>query len=344
MISPLGIDGNSLDVPRVLESQVKLSLFERQHQVSEHEQGQRLDQLVATVWSDFSRSRLSGWIKSGDITLNGRVVKPKHPVALGDEIVLAAEWEAHDERLEPQAMDLEVLYEDHDLLVINKPAGLVVHPGSGNRDGTLVNALLARDPALAALPRAGLVHRLDKDTTGCLLVAKTLQAHPVLVKMLKDRDIKRAYWAVVWGAVLSGGQIDAPMGRHPTDRRKQAIRNDGRPALTHFRLAQRLAGATWLNVMLDTGRTHQIRVHMAHHGYPIIGDPVYGRRGAPKGLTQAQRECWQGFPRQALHAHHLACPHPIQAGQSVDVHAPMPADMAALVATLDGTTDGTIDG
>ena len=300
----------------------------------------RLDQLVATVWSDFSRSRLSQWIKSGEITLNGEVVKPKTSVALGDEVSLVAQWVVHDERVEPQAMDLAVLYEDPDLLVINKPVGLVVHPGSGNRDGTLVNALIARDPALAALPRAGLVHRLDKDTTGCLLVAKTLQAHHVLVRMLKDRDIKRTYWAVVWGQVLAGGKIDAPMGRHPTDRRKQVIRKDGRPALTHYRLAQRLTGATWLNVMLDTGRTHQIRVHMAHQGYPIIGDSVYGRRGAPKGLAVEQREFWQGFPRQALHAHQLSCDHPIHAGEMIDVHAPMPADMSALIETLGGTVGG----
>ena len=300
----------------------------------------RLDQLVATVWSDFSRSRLSQWIKSGEITLNGEVVKPKTSVALGDEVSLVAQWVVHDERVEPQAMDLAVLYEDPDLLVINKPVGLVVHPGSGNRDGTLVNALIARDPALAALPRAGLVHRLDKDTTGCLLVAKTLQAHHVLVRMLKDRDIKRTYWAVVWGQVLAGGKIDAPMGRHPTDRRKQVIRKDGRPALTHYRLAQRLTGATWLNVMLDTGRTHQIRVHMAHQGYPIIGDSVYGRRGAPKGLAVEQREFWQGFPRQALHAHQLSCEHPIHAGEMIDVHAPMPADMSALIETLGGTVGG----
>ena len=300
----------------------------------------RLDQLVAAVWSDFSRSRLSQWIKSGEITLNGEVVKPKTSVALGDEVSLVAQWVVHDERVEPQAMDLAVLYEDPDLLVINKPVGLVVHPGSGNRDGTLVNALIARDPALAALPRAGLVHRLDKDTTGCLLVAKTLQAHHVLVRMLKDRDIKRTYWAVVWGQVLAGGKIDAPMGRHPTDRRKQVIRKDGRPALTHYRLAQRLTGATWLNVMLDTGRTHQIRVHMAHQGYPIIGDSVYGRRGAPKGLAVEQREFWQGFPRQALHAHQLSCEHPIHAGEMIDVHAPMPADMSALIETLGGTVGG----
>ncbi len=336
MISLLGMDGNSQDAPRVLESRVKLSLFKRQHHVTSAEQGLRLDQLVATVWGDFSRSRLSQWIRAGDITLNGQVVKPKTPVSMGDDIALAAEWVAHDDQLTPQAMDLEVLFEDDDVMVINKPEGLVVHPGSGNPDGTLVNALIAREPALAALPRAGLVHRLDKDTTGCLLVAKNLHAHPVLVNLLKERDIQRAYWAVVWGQVLSGGEIDAPIGRHPTDRRKQAIRRDGRPALTHFRVAQRLAGATWLNVMLATGRTHQIRVHLAHHGCPIIGDPVYGRRGSPKGLTEDQRDAWQNFPRQALHAHHLACPHPLNPALRIDVNAPMPTDMRALITTLGG--------
>lgn len=308
--------------------------IERQHTVNEAEAGQRLDQLVAGLWNDFSRSRLALWIKSGEITLNDRVVKPKQTVALDDRVILQATITAHDDRIEPQSMALDVLFEDDALLIINKPAGLVVHPGSGNRDGTLVNALLAYDSTLQALPRAGLVHRLDKDTSGCLMIAKTFESYQRLVAMLKDREIKRSYQAVVWGHVISGGTIDQPMGRHPTDRRKQVVRADGRRAVTHYRLDRHLAGSTLLKVDLDTGRTHQIRVHLAHIGYPIVGDSVYGRRGSPKGLTESQRQAWQAFPRQALHAAALSCPHPILADSSVEVSTTMPADMAGLVAVL----------
>lgn len=313
---------------------VKLPTFEREHHVSPDEAQQRLDQLLASVWPDFSRSRLAAWIKSGQITVNGAPVKPRHFVMADDQVVLVAEQVAHSETLKPEAMDLEVLYQDDSVFVINKPAGLVVHPGSGNPDGTLANALLHLDPALEALPRAGLVHRLDKDTTGCLLVARTLEAHHRLVAMLKDRDIKRRYLALVWGQVLSGGTIDEPMGRHPTDRRKQVVRRDGREAVTHYRLNKHLASSTLLDVELDTGRTHQIRVHMAHIGYPIVGDPVYGRGGSPKGLTPEQREAWLAFRRQALHAVALACPHPVEPDTLIEATAPLPEDLAALLETL----------
>ncbi len=311
-----------------------METIDRTHTVSASEADQRLDQLLALIWDDFSRNRLAQWIKSGDVTLNGAPVKPKHRVVLGDEITLKAEVSAHDEAILPQAIDLDILYEDAALLAINKPPGLVVHPGSGNRDGTLVNALLHHDPALAALPRAGLVHRLDKDTSGCLIVAKTFESHSRLVSLLKQRVIKRQYVALVWGQVLSGGCINEPMGRHPTDRRKQVIRRDGRDAVTHYRLSKHLAGSTLLRVDLETGRTHQIRVHLAHIGYPIVGDPMYGRRGSPKGLNEAQRQAWQAFPRQALHAISLICPHPTIEGQQVEVTAPMPEDMVNLIDLL----------
>ena len=314
--------------------------IERQHTVTPGEAGQRLDQLVAGLWDDFSRNRLTQWIKSGSLTVNGVAVKPSQRIEVNDCVDLRASIVPHDERIEPQAMDLDVLFEDAELLIINKPAGMVVHPGAGNYDGTLVNALLAYHPALQALPRGGLVHRLDKDTSGCLMIAKTFESHHRLVSLLKDRAIKRSYLALVWGRVLSGSTIDQPIGRHPTDRRKQVVRADGRPAVTHYRLKKHLASSTLLKVDLETGRTHQIRVHMAHVGYPIVGDPVYGRRGSPKGLTEAQRQAWQAFPRQALHAHALSCPHPTNPDSWVEVTAPVPNDMAELIACLD-TLDAT---
>jgi len=313
-----------------------LPSFQRQHYITEQQVGQRLDQVLAGIWDDFSRNRLAEWIKSGDITVNKTIVKPRYSVVLGDEVVLEADNPVHNETLMPEAIALDVLYEDDCVFVVNKPAGLVVHPGSGNPDGTLANALLHLDANLEALPRAGLVHRLDKDTTGCLLVARTLEAHHRLVAMLKDRLISRHYLALVWGQVLSGGTIDEPMGRHPTDRRKQVVRRDGRPAITHYRLNQAVQGATLLDVALDTGRTHQIRVHMAHIGYPIVGDPVYGRQGAPKGLTETQRAIWLGFSRQALHAVSLSCQHPIDEDTQIAVTAAIPDDFQALLEVLGG--------
>lgn len=294
--------------------------------------GERLDQAVAGLWPQYSRSRLAAWIRAGDLTVDARCVKPNLRLRGGEEVMLETVLEPHGEP-RPQPIPLEILHEDTAVLVIDKPAGLVVHPGSGNPDGTLVNALLHHDPALETLPRAGLIHRLDKDTSGCLLVARTLPSHTWLTRALKRRDIHRAYRALVWGEVIAGGRIEAPIGRHPVDRRRQVVADQGRPAVTHYRVARRLAGATLLDVLLETGRTHQIRVHMAHLGFPIIGDPVYGRRGAPAGLSEAQRRAWQTFSRQALHARRLEFPHP-EGGRTVAAESPSPADMAGLVATL----------
>ncbi|QKK01616.1 MAG: RluA family pseudouridine synthase [Pseudomonadota bacterium] len=294
--------------------------------------GGRLDAALAELWPEFSRSRIAGWIRDGAIRLDGRSIKPRHRLEGGERVTLSAELQPHDQT-RPEAIALSVLHSDPAFLVIDKPPGLVVHPGSGNRSGTLVNALLHHDPALAPLPRAGLVHRLDKDTSGCLLVARTTASHAALVAALKRREISRRYQALVWGDLIAGGTVDAPLGRHPVDRRRQIVRLDGRPARSHYRIARKLAGATLLEVMLETGRTHQIRVHMAHIRHPIVGDPVYGRRGAPAGLTPSQRMLWQAFPRQALHARELAFPHPTD-GRPVAVRAPLPEDLARLLAGL----------
>lgn len=294
---------------------------------------QRLDQAAAAIWPDFSRSRLAAWIRSGDLRVDGRCVKPNFRIAVGQMLQLDAVLERHDSNPEPEAMRLEILFEDPDVLVIDKPAGLVVHPGSGNTEGTLVNGLLHYDPALEALPRAGLVHRLDKDTSGCLVVARTARAHTYLVQALKRREIQRHYQALVWGRVIAGGHVDAPLGRHPVDRRRQVVREDGRRAVTHYRVNRHLAGATLLDLKLETGRTHQIRVHMQHAGFPLVGDPMYGRRGSPSGLTDAQRSAWRAFPRQALHAVRLELDHPVS-GDRIDVVSALPDDMAALIEVL----------
>lgn len=296
--------------------------------------GMRLDQLLARSWPDFSRSRLADWIRSGEVRVNGEQVKPRQLVQYGDQVALLTELKPRADTPEAEEIALDILHQDEALIIINKPPGMVVHPGSGNFDGTLVNALLHHDPALAALPRAGLVHRLDKDTSGCLVVARTPGAHHRLVAAMKRREISRHYLALVWGYLVAGGSVDQPLGRHPVDRRRQVVRPDGRTAITHYRIHRRLAGATLLAVSLETGRTHQIRVHMAHLRHPIVGDPVYGRSGAPAGLSPAQRAAWLGFGRQALHAERLELEHP-DSGELISVAAPLPADMAALIAVLD---------
>ena len=302
-------------------------------EVSSDQAGQRLDQLLARTWPDFSRSRLARWIRDGQVRVNGHQVKPRQAVQAGDEVRLVTELVARPDSPEPEAIALDILYEDAALIIVNKPPGLVVHPGSGNPDGTLVNALLHHDPDLASLPRAGLVHRLDKDTSGCLVIARTPGSHRRLVAAMKRRDISRQYLALVWGDLIAGGQVDAPIGRHPVDRRRQVVRPDGRPALTHYRIRHRLRGATLLDVTLDTGRTHQIRVHMAHIRHPIVGDPVYGRSGAPAGLDLEQRGVWQGFGRQALHAARLELAHP-DSGEPIALSAPVPPDLVTLIDAL----------
>ncbi|MDT8438770.1 MAG: RluA family pseudouridine synthase [Wenzhouxiangellaceae bacterium] len=296
--------------------------------------GRRLDQVAAERWPEFSRSRLAEWIRAGAMRVDGRAVKPNHRLEPGQKVELDAELQPHAGNPEAEPMALDVLYQDRECLVIDKPAGLVVHPGSGNREGTLVSGLLHLDPALEALPRAGLVHRLDKETSGCLLVARTPRAHRELVDALKRRAVHRHYLALVWGQMIAGGHVDAPLGRHPVDRRQQVVRADGRPAVTHYRVERRLAGSTLLRLELETGRTHQIRVHMRHINYPIVGDPVYGRRGSPAGLNEAQREAWRGFSRQALHAFRLEFTSP-DGQRPVAVESRLPEDIENLLDILD---------
>lgn len=295
--------------------------------------GQRFDAVVATLFGEYSRSKLASWIKSGELTLDGRTVRPRDPVRGGESVALFA-VETVQTHSEPEAMELEILYEDADILVLNKPAGLVVHPGAGNPRGTLVNALLHHDASLDKLPRAGIVHRLDKDTSGVMVVAKTLPAHTRLIEMLSARDVHRQYLAVVVGAMVSGGTVDAPIDRHPRDRIRQAVRDDGRDAITHYRLRERFRNHTLLECRLETGRTHQIRVHMNHIKHPIIGDPLYGGPlKLPRGATPELVEQLRGFRRQALHAEVLSFEHPIT-GEPVRCEAPAPADMLTLLSVL----------
>lgn len=301
--------------------------------VPDQASGRRFDAVLAELFPEHSRSRLAEWIKSGDALLDGRQARPRDPVRGGERVVLTAALEIQTHS-EPEDITLDILYEDADVFVLDKPAGLVVHPGAGNPAGTLVNALLHRDPGLATLPRAGIVHRLDKDTSGVMVVARTLPAHTSLVEQLSAREVHRQYLAVVAGSLVSGGTVNAPIDRHPRDRLRQAVREDGRDAVTHYRLRERFRAHTLLECRLETGRTHQIRVHMAHIKHPIIGDPLYGGPlKLPKGATDALVESLRGFKRQALHAETLEFAHPIS-GEPVRCSTPMPADMQALVDTL----------
>ncbi len=295
--------------------------------------GRRFDAVLAELFPAYSRSRLSAWIKSGDAVLDGRQVRPRDPVRGGESVDLAVVLEVQT-RSEPEDIALDVLYEDADVIVIDKPAGLVVHPGAGNPAGTLVNALLHRDPSLNALPRAGIVHRLDKDTSGVMVVARTLPAHTALVTQLSSREVHRQYLAVVVGALVSGGTANLPIDRHPRDRIRMAVREDGREAVTHYRLRERFRAHTLLECRLETGRTHQIRVHMAHLKHPILGDPIYGGSlKLPKGASPELIETLRAFKRQALHAETLEFKHPLS-GEPVRCTAPVPADMLQLIAAL----------
>ncbi|MBJ6980205.1 MULTISPECIES: 23S rRNA pseudouridine(1911/1915/1917) synthase RluD [unclassified Luteimonas] len=295
--------------------------------------GRRFDAVLAELFPEYSRSRLATWVKSGDVLLDGATVRPREAVRGGQEVMLTATLEPQVSA-GPEDIPLSVLYEDAEVLVIDKPAGLVVHPGAGNHTGTLVNALLFRDPALAAIPRAGIVHRLDKDTSGVMVVARTLQAQAALVAQLSAREVHRQYLAIVVGALVSGGTVDAPIDRHPRDRLRMAVRDDGREAKTHYRLQERFRAHTALECRLETGRTHQIRVHMTHLRYPIVGDPLYGGPvKLPRGASDALVTALRGFKRQALHAQVLEFVHP-STGETVRCEAPLPADMQVLMREL----------
>ena len=296
--------------------------------------GRRFDAVLAGLFPEFSRSRLAAWIRSGDARLDGRAVRPRDPVRGGERVDLVAVVDTVQVRAGAEDIPLRVLHEDAEVIVLDKPARLVVHPGAGNPHGTLVNALLHHDPALAALPRAGIVHRLDKDTSGAMMVARTLQAHTSLVAQLAAREVHRQYLAVVVGALVSGGTADAAIDRHPRDRIRMAVREDGRDAVTHFRLRERFRAHTLLECRLETGRTHQIRVHMAHLKHPIVGDPLYGGPlRLPKGATAGLVDALRGFRRQALHAESLEFRHP-SSGETVRCEAPVPADLQDLLRAL----------
>ena len=303
--------------------------------------GQRLDQALAALLPDHSRARLQQWLKDGVLTVDGRPAKPR-ALVLGGERVSGAYERTEVIADRPQDIPLVVRYEDDDILVIDKPAGLVVHPAAGNPDGTLVNALLHHAPVTAQLPRAGIVHRLDKDTSGLLVVAKSLRAHTALVEQLQARTMGREYQAVACGVLVSGGLVDVPIARHGTDRKRMAATPGGKPAITHFRVRERFRAHTHLALKLETGRTHQIRVHMAFMHHPLLGDPVYGGRlRLPPGCSDELATTLKGFRRQALHARRLTLTHP-GSGRRLSWSAPTPPDLAALLDVL--RRDAGLDG
>lgn len=299
-----------------------------------HLAGQRLDQALAELVPDYSRSRLQQWIKSGRITVDGEKSRPREKLRGNEKISIQIE---HEPQTSWQAEDvaIDIVYEDEAIIVINKPAGLVVHPGTGNQTGTLVNGLLHHDEKLIEVPRSGIVHRLDKDTTGLLVVARTMAAHTQLVERLQARDVKREYEAIATGTMTAGGTIDEPMGRHPTQRTRMAVLvSGGKPAITHYRVKQRFRAHTHIQVNLETGRTHQIRVHMAHIRHPLVGDKVYGGRlRLPPKSSETFIDALRAFPRQALHAARLGFVHPLTQ-QEVEWSVPLPADMTALLQVL----------
>jgi len=296
--------------------------------------GRRLDQVLAALFPDYSRTRLQQWLRAGQVTVDGKTPRSRDPVWGGERIVVTAVTEVETPWRGQREIPLDIVYEDPALMVINKPPGLVVHPGAGNREGTLVNALLHYSPELATIPRAGVVHRLDKDTSGLLVVARTLPAQKRLVEQLQARSVKRKYAAIVVGVMTAGGSVEAPVGRHPRERTRMAVVPGGREAVSHYRVLERFRAHTYIKVQLETGRTHQIRVHMAHLHHPLVGDPVYGGRlRLPADCDSVLREVLRGFKRQALHAGALGLIHP-ESGETLYWEAPPPADMQQLLEAL----------
>ncbi|MDG2664399.1 23S rRNA pseudouridine(1911/1915/1917) synthase RluD, partial [Vibrio parahaemolyticus] len=301
--------------------------------------GQRLDQAIAELFADFSRSRLKEWLLDGKVQVDGEVVtKPRTKVMGGEEITLQAELE-DEERWEAQDIPLDIVYEDEDIIVINKPRDFVVHPGAGTPDGTVLNALLHHYPDIAEVPRAGIVHRLDKDTTGLMVVAKTVPAQTRLVRALQKRNITREYEAIAIGRMTAGGKVDQPIGRHSTKRTLMAVAPMGKPAVTHYRVAERFREHTRIRLRLETGRTHQIRVHMSYLQHPLLGDIAYGGRARiPTGASEELTAMIRGFDRQALHAVMLRFEHPIT-GEVLEFHAPVPDDMVVMTEALRQDTE-----
>lgn len=302
--------------------------------VKDSQLGQRLDQAIAEIFSDFSRSRLKEWLLAGKVQVDGVVItKPRARVMGGEVITLQAELE-DEERWEAQDLPLDIVYEDDDIMVINKPRGFVVHPGAGTPDGTVLNALLHHYPDIAEVPRAGIVHRLDKDTTGLMVVAKTVPAQTRLVRALQKRNITREYEAIAIGRMTAGGKVEQPIGRHSTKRTLMSVSPMGKPAVTHYRVAEHFREHTRIRLRLETGRTHQIRVHMSYLQHPLLGDSAYGGRARiPSGASQELTEMIRGFDRQALHAVMLRFEHPVT-GEELEFHAPVPDDMVVLTDAL----------
>lgn len=293
----------------------------------------RLDRLLAQLLPIYSRSQLQQWIKSGQVKVDGDDWRPRDHISGGEEIlieipeVVEADWEA-------QPMELDIVFEDDEIIVLNKPVGLVVHPGAGNPDSTLLNALLSHAPQLRALPRAGIVHRLDKNTSGLMVIAKTERARLHLIEQLSTHELHREYKAIVMGAMISGGTVDEPIGRHRGDRKRMAVVERGKPAVSHYRVAERYRAYTLVNVKLESGRTHQIRVHMAYINFPVVGDPVYGGRlKLPKNCSEILKNSLRNFHRQALHAEKLGLVHPVS-GENIMWQCEIPADMSTLIKAL----------
>lgn len=308
--------------------------------VPEELAGLRLDQALVRLFDEFSRARLQQWIREGQVRVDQQQLRPRDKVSAGQRIALQV-TQPEPTAWRAEALPLDIEYEDAHILVIHKQAGQVVHPAAGNRAGTLVNALLHYAPELAHLPRAGIVHRLDKDTSGLLVVARCLQAHAALVEQLQARAFRREYSAIVQGVMSGGGCIEAPIGRHPVQRKRMAVVNNGKPATTHYRVVERFRAHTYISVKLETGRTHQIRVHMAHRCYPLVGDPVYGGRlKIPAGASEPLIQCLRGFRRQALHAMALGLHHP-HSGQWMQWQRPMPEDMRELIEVLKADMQAT---
>ncbi|WP_011200984.1 23S rRNA pseudouridine(1911/1915/1917) synthase RluD [Basfia succiniciproducens] len=303
-------------------------------EVQPHQMGQRLDQTLAELFPDYSRSRLKTWIEDELVLLNGKVANiPREKVYGGEQVEITVEIE-DENRFEPQNIPLNIVYEDDDILVINKPKDFVVHPGAGNPNGTVLNALLYHYPQITEVPRAGIVHRLDKDTTGLMVVAKTIPAQTQLVRALQKRKITREYEAIAFGIMTKGGTVDEPMSRHPTKRTLMAVHPMGKPAVTHYRVMEHFRNYTRLRLRLETGRTHQIRVHMAHIAHPLLGDQTYGGRPRPpKNASEEFMSVLRNFQRQALHAIMLRLEHPIT-GELMEWHAPLPEDFVELVNAL----------
>ncbi len=302
--------------------------------LTEESAGKRLDVVVAELFPEYSRSRLKIWIEQGQVLVNGETVKPKTKVSGDEELQLTVQAIESETACLAEDIPLDIIHQDESIIVINKPAGMVVHPAAGHYSGTTQNALLYFDASLAAIPRAGIVHRLDKDTTGLMVIARNLSAHKYLVEQIQKHEVVREYQAVVHGVLTGGGRVDQPIGRHPRDRIKMAVRENGREAITHYRLLERFREHSHIKVQLETGRTHQIRVHMSYLRHPIVGDPVYaGRQRIPAGAQAGLLAYLQSFKRQALHAWRLSFVHP-EHGDEVSYEAPLPDDMQRLIGLL----------